>query len=311
MSNDYSVWRALLAGGDPERHVDHPASGFYRVRKQKNGPFVPIAYWYDQEGALVCVMDGSPVSDLRAREIWPWASANPIAHETYLAVTERGENWPDIDPTVAEQQRTGIGGNNPPEDEALILQEQIEAAKAGASEYATIADDATLAKAQSLRARLNELSRTADKRREADKKPHMEAAKAVDTRWMPLVKMAKEAADAIARAMSAFETEKLRKEREAQRAAEEAARKAADAGKPAPVAPPPPAAPAPVKGAYGRAASVKLIKVATVTDRDAFYGYVKDHPDLIGLLDKLAQRAVDAGRENIPGVSIEEQRKVA
>lgn len=308
MSDEYAGWRALLAGEKIETDPNTPFSGFYRIRKVKDGPFVPVAYWRDGE-RMVCVIDGREVDENTAVDKWIYCVRHPVTHEAYTAVAERGENWPDIDPTVADQQRAGIGGNNPP-DEAITLQDQIESAKAGASEYAKIEDDETLAKAQSLRARLNELSRNADKHREALKRPHIDAGREIDAKWQPLVKSAKDAADAIARAMSVFETEKLRKEREAQRKAEEAARKAAETGRPAPVAPAPTAAPAPVKGAYGRAASVKLVKVATVTDQDAVYRYMRERPEVIELLAKLAQRAVDAGRD-VPGVTVEEQRKVA
>ncbi|HWV44076.1 MAG TPA: hypothetical protein VN004_20805 [Pseudorhodoplanes sp.] len=305
----YAYWRAALRGERPEANPDNPQDGYYRVRDRKGGPLVPVAVWFENDRQL-CVIGGKLVDETTACERWPYFADKPISHEVYTAVADRGENWPDIDDTVADQQRAGIGGNNPPEDEAIILQEQIEAAAAGANAYAKITDDATLAKAQTLRSRLLELSRTADKRREDLKRPHMEAGKAVDAKWQPLVKMAKSFADSIAAAMNAWETEKLRREREEQRKAEEAARKAAEAGRPAPVAPAPPPAPAPIKGAAGRAASVKLVRIATVTDQDAVYRYMRDRPEVVELLAKLAQRAVDAGRD-VPGVKIEEARRVA
>lgn len=305
----YAYWRAALRGEKPEANPDNPQDGYYRMRRHKGGPLVPVAVWFENDRQM-CLIDGKLVDENTACERWSYFADKPISHEVYTAVAERGENWPDIDPTVADQQRDGIGGNNPPEDEAIILQEQIEAAAAGANAYAKIEDDETLRKAQTLRSRLLELSRTADKRREDLKRPHIDAGKAVDAKWQPLVKLAKSFADSIAAAMNAWETEKLRREREEQRRVAETLRAAADAGKPAPVAPPPPAAPAPIKGAAGRAASVKLVRVATVTDQDAVYAYMRDRPEVVDLLAKLAQRAVDAGRE-VPGVTVEEQRKVA
>lgn len=310
-TDEWAGWRKLLAGEKVDTDPNTPFTGFYRLRKFKGGPFVPVAYWRDGSGNLVCVIDGKIVSENVAVDKWTYCCAHPIPHEAYLAVAERGEDWPDIDATVAEQIKAPAPGhNNPPQDEAELLKEQIESATAGVFAYSKIEDDETLAKAQSLRARLNELSRTADKKRETDKKPHMEEAKKVDSRWMPLVKMAKDAADGLARVMSAFETAKLRKEQEAKRKADEAARKAEAEGKPAPVAPPPAPAPGPVKGAYGRGASVKLIKVATIVDQDKVYAFMRDRPEIKELLGKLAQRAVDAGHD-VAGVSVEEQRKVA
>lgn len=328
--DDHAVWHAMLRGEKPEIHPDDPQCGCFRVRKVKGGEFYPLRY-FKVGGTLYGLLNGEAISEDRGQELWQWAAANPITYEAYEAAVA-GRGWSDIDPVVAEQQRSGIGGNNPP-DEYTLLQEQIESASAGASAYSKITDDATQAKAQTLRSRLLELSRLAENKREALKRPHIEAGREIDEKWQPLVRGAKAIADTVAKAMSAFETEKLRKEREEQRkreeaaakaeaerrAHEEAARKAAAANEPAPPAPepappvepaPPPRAPAPIKGAAGRAASVKLVKVVTVTDQDAVYAYMRERPEVAELLAKLAQRAVDAGRE-VPGTTVEEQRRVA
>lgn len=319
-TNDWSGWRSLLKGEKIDVDPNTPFTGYYRTRRGRGGPFVPVAYWRDQSGNLVCTIDGKVIDEDKAIERWPYCVKNPISHEWFVAVSDGGA-WPDID-SVVDEQIAGAGHNNGPTDEAEVLREQIEAASAGVGEYSKITDDSTAAKAQSLRSRLLDLHRTADKTREAEKKPHLEAGKAVDAKWQPLVKKAKEAADTVARAMSAFETEKARIAREAEaarqaaiREQEEAARKAAEAGKPAPkpAALPPapePVAATPIKGAYGRAASVKVVKVATVTDQDAVYRFMRERPEVAELLTSLAQRAVNAGHE-VPGVSIEEQRKVA
>ncbi len=250
-----------------------------------------------------------------------WAYAYPITHGTYIAVTERGEGWPDVDDTVAAQIGRRRGHNMPPpEDELTLLREQIEAAEAGAKQYATITDDVTAQRAQSLRARLLELGRTAEKRREAEKRPHFEAGKAVDIRWRPLFEAATAAANAIRKAISGWETAKLASEREvariaAEAAAAEAARKLAAEYAPADLnrwaATPPPPSASVVKGGYGRAASVKLVKVVTgVTDHVALYTFLAPAPELRELMLKLAQRAVNAGQD-VPGVSVEEQRIVS
>ena len=60
-----------------------------------------------------------------------------------------------------------------------------------------------------------------------------------------------------------------------------------------------------ISGAYGRAASKKLIKKALVVDYAAATAAMVTHPELRALVDKLAQRAVDAG-VTVPGVTVEE-----
>ncbi len=322
MTDQYAAWRAMLTpDGPPPLHLDEPCPGFYRVKRGKT--WLPVAIWRqsDRDGDLCCVIDGREVNDTAMLEAW--AYAYPIAHGTYIAVTERGEGWPDVDDTVAAQIGRRCGHNMPPpEDELTLLREQIEAAEAGAKQYATITDDVTAQRAQSLRARLLELGRTAEKRREAEKRPHFEAGKAVDIRWRPLFEAATAAANAIRKAISGWETAKLASEREvariaAEAAAAEAARKAELAAVYAPAfAPPPATTPAPpsasvVKGGYGRAASVKLVKVVTgVTDHVLLYRFLALAPELRELMLKLAQRAVNSGQD-VPGVSVEEQRIVS
>ncbi|GAA4108577.1 hypothetical protein ACFFTN_01185 [Aminobacter aganoensis] len=296
-----------------------PQPGFYRKRTHKDGPFVPVAIW-NTEGGMVALVGGTAADPAN---VWSFCARHPISEATYNAV-DAGANWPDADPVVAEQIAPA-GHNSGAVDEAEALRDQIDAARKGVDAYKVIADDETLAKAQSLRSRLNELSGEADKKREDLKRPHLDAGRDIDKKWQPLVKSAKEGADEIRKAMSAYETAKLQRQREAERKAEaerraaEEARKAAEkteeafdpVDEPATPEPVTSAAPAPIKGSYGRAASVSVINVVTaITDQAALYEFLKDHPDLKNCMFDLAKRAVARGH-TVPGVSVEEQAKVA
>ena len=190
--------------------------------------------------------------------------------------------------------------------------------------YAKIKDDETASKALSLRNRLNELSRDADKKRDELKRPHLEAGKAIDGKWQPLVKSAKAGADKVKDAISGWETEKLRAQREAERKAYEAeqARIAAeratqkDDGETAVIDSPkvevaPAAAQSTVRATYGKAASVQAKTfLKDVTDWPALAVYMSNHPEMQDLLRKLAQRAIDAGRADVPGITTEERASV-
>ncbi|MER8532076.1 hypothetical protein NKH61_05385 [Mesorhizobium sp. M1005] len=315
LANPSEIGKSLKAS------EDSPQQGYYRTR-YKGKPWEPVAIFYPEgSDQLVAYRNGHEARDIN--ELWVWCLRYPISYDAYKRAVDGG-GWEDDDPTVAAQiAPTPPGHNSGDVSEAEMLRDQIEAARAGAAAYAKITDDAMLTKAQSLRSRLNELAGEADKKREALKRPHFEAGKAIDKEWQPLVKSAKEAADGIRSAMGEWETEKLRRQRAAEREAEiirqkaeDDARKAAEAGKPTPkpIAPAPApvaAMPTPIKGTYGKAASVKVkIVVTKVTDPAALFGFLNGHPEMDDCMFKLAQRAIDAGR-TVPGIETQEQAKVA
>ena len=284
-----------------------PHSGFWRKRN-KDGADYPVAIWHDGERRVALSNNRS----VDPEEIWTWCCDWPISEAMYRAVAEEGKDWPGSDPIV-QGQVASVGHNSGAVDEAEAFADQVEAAEKGKDAYARIADDEQLAAAQSLRSRLLELKSEGEKKHKKEKEPHLEAGRAVDKRWLPNVKRAQAAADEIRAAMGAYETEKLRKQREietARLAAEIAARKADQAKEPeAPT--PEPAAPTPIRGSYGRAASVSVVNVVTaITDQDALYRFLRDHPDLKNCMFDLAKRAVAKGH-TVPGVAIEEQAKVA
>lgn len=306
MMNVYGHWQRRLAGEVLPLENENPMPGFYRMRRKEGLP-IPVAYW--QQGDVVrCRVGDTDVSIERGNDVWTSCCAHPISEDAYRAVAERGEPWPDIDPTVSEQARHGMGGNRPPDGDELI-REQITSAKAGVATYVTVTSDEQAAQAQTLRSRLLELKAAAEKAHKIEKQPYLDAGRAVDARWLPLVKEAQTAADAIRGALSAFETDKLRKQQAEAQAAARLAMEAQAAGIPAPLPPPTPAAPTKIKGAVGKAASVGVVKIVTVMDFDAVYHNFKANPDLQKLLTKLAQNAVDAGYP-CPGVTVTEERRV-
>jgi len=312
-----------IGGKSAPIHEGHPQQGFYRT-KRKGGPYEPVAIWKDDGGAWVALRSGREVD---AVDIWTWCCRNPVSREAYDAAVETGR-WPDDDETVSAQiTPPTVGDNSEKADETEELKDQIDAALLGVDKYATINDDETASKALSLRNRLNELSNAAEKVRVKQKDPHLEACKAVDKKWNPLVKGAKAGAVKIRDAIDAWGTKKLadqrKKEREAEaaRIAAEQARIATesvterDEGNPAAVEPEEakraPAEPsAQVKATYGKSASVKAVTVVDeVTDWPALAVYMSSHPECRELLLKLAQRAVDAGR-TVPGITTKEEAKI-
>jgi len=306
-------FKALEVGGGRQLSKDQqralgvthePQSGFYRKRN-KNGADIPVAIWSTPAG-VVAVAGDNPADPV---DVWTWVCSWPISESTYRDVAENGKPWPGSDPVV-EEQVASVGHNSGAVDEAEAFSDQVDAAEKGKDAYAKISDDEQLAAAQSLRSRLLELKSEGEKKHKKEKEPHLEACRAVDKRWLPNVKRAQAAADDLRAKMGAYETEKLRKQREVEAARKEAEKNNAPvAVEPAPE--PVAAAPTPIRGSYGRAASVSVVNVVTaITDQDALYRFLRDHPDLKNCMFDLAKRAVAKGH-TVPGVSVEEQAKVA
>lgn len=333
----WAWWQAALKnpaaiGKTLPVHDGDAQQGYYRAKNRDKG-FDPVAIYYPEGSSeLVAYRAGKEV---RPEDIWSWCCRHPVSFDAYNAAME-GKGWPDDDAVVAAQvaatapapaAEPTVGDNSGEVSPAETIGDQIDAALAGMKAYEKIADDKTAEKALSLRNRLNELSREADKIRTREKEPHLEAGKAVDAKWQPLVKKAKAGADHVRDAMSAWETEKLRRRREEERKQQKEARAAEEVrlasqeaageqqGEAAVMEAPkvdvqPDAAPSTIRGSYGKAASVSVKTVVKdVTDWSALAVYMSSHKEAQTLLLQLAQRALDAGR-TVPGITTEEKANV-
>jgi len=301
-------------------HEDEPQQGYYRA-KNRDKVFDPVAIFYPEGSSqLVAYRNGKEV---QPDTVWTFCCRHPVTFDAYNDAMA-GKGWSDEDAVVAKQisaPEPTIGDNSGEVSQVETLKDQIEAALAGMKAYETIKDDKTAEKALSLRNRLNELSKDADKLRTEEKEPHLKASKAVDAKWQPLVKKAKEGADKVRDAIGSWETVKLQQRRAEEKRAEDARSSAEQAAREqqsetavmeAPkVDVQPDAAPSTVRASYGKAASVRAVVVVDeVTDWVALATYMSSHLEMQDLLRKLAQRALDAGRTNIPGVTTTEKASV-
>lgn len=296
----YAYWQNALKGEFGPIHDGDAQPGFYR-RKVGN-KYVPIAIW-EKDGAIVALQEQTLVDPVY---IWSFCADKPVSHAQYIEQSRLGHWWDEDQSVTASLAHDPSNAADPLE----ALKDQIEAALSGVGDYTEIKDDTAAAKAQGLRSRLLELSGDADKRRGELVRPFLDGENATNSVWMPLVRTAKEGANAIRAALSAWETNKDRAAKakaaaEAQKAAQEAFKHAPLGAEPPKPVPAPVAAPAaPIKGAYGRAASVKTVKVAIVKDQDAAYKQFREHPQVVALIQTLANAAVKAGGE-VAGCEIE------
>jgi len=235
---------------------------------------------------------------------------------------------------------TTIGHNLPPEPFVLIT-ESIEDLLLEAnnhldgSEIETEQQEAAVA---SILTRLRRELNAADDMRKAEKRPHDEAAKAVQAKWAPLLSKGDLAVNAAKAALTKF----LRKREDearavAEAAAQEARRQAEAAARAAEQARPDDlagqttvrvlkeSAAAAEKAAEKasktrvsakggeRAVSLRTSYTAEITDGVAFARWAWEHrrPELLQFLEELADRECRHGPQNIPGINVITERKAA
>lgn len=320
--DEFQHWRDALAGKAVEIHEDAPQSGYYRMRDGKGGPWLPVAIWNSAHGTKICrVANGGH----NAFEVWTYCAGNPVRKEDARQAFETGV-WPGDAPQA---------GHN---SGAVSLAEQIKdyaALAIGWLRKSGIKDKASLDTAANYRAELLRLSKEADAQRTAEKKPHDDAAKAVQAKWKPIVDEADGAANELRQALTVFmreEERRLEAERrakwEAEQKAAEAARKAAEEARalqmrddpiaaltsPEPELPMAPPEPEPVKvragGQRGRKTGLREVTLYTVTDHRACLAFFADHEEIKTLVGKLAERVAKTGVA-VPGLTISKDKVAA
>lgn len=268
-SDQYDWWRAALAGVRGEIAPGSPQSGLFRERngravniwRDENG----VLQCWTSSG--YCPTKPDEIDDLFGR-----VCAYPVPEDVFYAFADDGQPWPKeytVDLTIretiaagenvvqalaakrarniaaelpvdaAENERAVIGGNNPPE--AMFpeqeLADRIASLKkrsgdwlksiGGAPRTQTEADIAA-----NFKVKFIDLETEAETKRKAEKKPHDDAASAVQRRWKPVCDSAeaqKKSLDAIVQAWNRAEQKRLDDEAraETERLRKEAAEAAA------------------------------------------------------------------------------------
>lgn len=314
MTDIWQWWRDALAGKEQTIDGDSPQCGFYKMRESRNGPWLPVMIRMDGETLRCRVADNS---DADPCKIWTWCAGNPISKDDAKFAFETG-SFPGDAPAP-------IGDNSGD----LSLAEQIK-------DYATqalnwlkkngIKDKASGDRAANYRQELLRLKKEADTQRIAEKKPHDEAAKAVQNKWVPIIDEAELAAEELRGALGAYMIAEKRAAEAEARAKYEAEQKAIAAVRanieaqrakqmrddpiaaltsPEPELPMAPLPPEPVKiqagGQRGRKTGLREVTRYVVTDHAKALAFFADSEDVKELIGKLAERASKAGVA-VPGV---------
>lgn len=349
--NAYAWWtKALeLAGDCGELSRDQlkslgisegtPEAGFYRKRKHKDGPFLPVAIW-NTEGGTVCLVNGEIADPFL---VWSFAARYPITELTYHAAVD-GKGWPN-EPSAPKDHNLPKS-DDPHENLAVEFAGERETAETFLKKPITTQAQADRAAIWSKR--LATIAKKATDLHKVEKQPSLDEGRRVDDRWRDL----REGADALSkrlkRHMDDFLRQQDRLEQERRRKAREEAerirREAEDAARAAAAATIEPDATdvAAIKEHNDRVAEAeRLAKEAADADREAearnanagrtgarvslrtfvsanvtdYYAAAKalldaNHRDLKDCIDQLANRAVKAGIE-VAGVERAEEKRAA
>lgn len=218
--------------------------------------------------------------------------------------------------------------NNPPPFEAFSLHvEELFATVSDTTAGAAVETDEQEATLDGLLDDLRKVRKDADAERTAEKKPHDDAAAAVQAKWKPLLKRCDMAVDEIKRLLTPYRTAKQKAKDDAAQKAREAAQKAQEEAQ---------AAFQQSDDLEGRFAAEEALKqakkltaVANKIDRAptglrtrwvaeldnptaALKHFMATQPEALkAWLLAQAQRDVNAGARVIPGFAIKEERKAA
>lgn len=303
--DDYQFWRDALAGKPVEINEHNPQPGYYKIRDGKGGPWVPVAIWNDAlSNTMVCRV-GAERRD--PHKVWLWAAKNPVGKDDAKHAFETGRFPGEIGHNVGD----------------LSLTEEIDDAAKQAIAWLE-REGITSASAKDMAAnwkdRLLDLRKRADLERETEKRPHLEAGRAVDAKWQPIIELARIAADRLRDALTIYMRKELA-EQEAKRAEELARQKAEREAylKANPMAEftseaPPVVEPEPAKvqagGQRGRKTGLRTVTRVVVKDHAAALAFFADREEVRELIQKLAERAGKAGI-TVPGTEIVTEKVAA
>lgn len=340
----WKYWQAKRKGMDYPINPKFVPWGYYRYTRTTDKVAIPLAIWEDKGkkyyrfgSARIEPMGNAQQEEAWAYNVFQYVCGHPISKAEYQHWMEH-KRWPDEHGVVAAVEASkpapkpapetpapeatsavtaaqAVIGHNSGESEPLLTPEDalgrvkvvIEAAK----KFVTIATQDEANASMLLSDRLRELANEADERRDTLKRPHLEAGRAVDEAWNPVViKPAKDEAQRLGQLRGVFAMQETKRRQEAAaleqaRLDAEALAQRAAAPTSAPVAQEPrkvvEAAPIVFQApSGGRRSKAKTVRGATITDYEALVQAVKGYKNVRDFLQEVADKVYYAGGE-LPG----------
>lgn len=314
MAEDYFAHHARNLAGEPvELHNDRPQIGWYRRKRVDSGRWSRVQVHRELINGVDKVLASEDDGEaLDARALWQWIMNRPISFEDFKFHREHGHFRDEAPPPRAAV----VGDNNPPADEPAALElDDYAKAKAEADrlfdEFKTLfakGPTADLETARKVQVTLTAAAKAGEVQHDTEMRPWLDGGQKVHDRWS-FTKKLREAAALIG---SAVITPIMQRQKAAALAEAKAAAEKAAADNPAPrsgtvaPAPPPPVTAAPILRVEGaRKIELKEKRTAVVTDAVLCATHFKDNGNLLELLTKLAQKAIDAKNPAPPGVRVD------
>lgn len=307
LKEDFSYWKAQLAGQNPDLTDKLPRCGCYRYR----GDPVLIRVvdgtmfaWIGRKGQQTRRLADASF----AETTFSFFCRDAITSDLYDAVANKNEPWPDAAPDI----RGEIGDNLPSDPfERLVIELSTHEERITDFLKAPIDNEDNATKAGLWSKKVDGIGKELDGMRDAEKRPHDEAAAAVQAKFKPKVDLAKGLAKKLKLHMEPWLLAKKRKAEAEGKAQQEAARKAAESLEMP--APDPVQTRAPSKVVTG-GVSVRTRKKAVLTDIKAcaaFYaGWERPPRQLVDALTALADANLKGGVD-VPGAKLETIESVA
>lgn len=275
----YQGWRDLLAGREVAISEDRPLPGYYRLKDRR-----PVAIW-PKDGELVCRVADEMQDPLK---VWTWCARWPVTKEDAKHAFEHG-SWPgDV-----------LSNSN-----ALTLDDEIkDAAEAALAWLRAHPESKSKIEADTTanhRDKLLGLKKQAEDAHKSEKAPHLEAGRAVDAKFKPLIGNCDDVCVQLRRALTPWlvaEENRLKAEREAR------VREAMRNDAPLPLETPK----AHAGGQRGKKTGLRTVTRTRVTDHAAALAHFAQHDDVRALVAKLADRLLKAGGQ-MPGAELYEER---
>jgi hypothetical protein len=323
MSDTFTYWRNALGGAFGPIHENDPQPGYYRTKPGRDGRMLPVAIWREADGRVTAIRDGVAVDPCA---VWTWCCLNPVAYETYVAVAETGEAWPEDVPVVGVGGRAGAGEQSlsmpasssiatptpPPApgpghnsagavvDRAMEMKATIDGLWLQASDWlaaiGSVSSQVEADRCANFAERFSELEKTAEEERTGEKKPVLEQGRAIDARWKPVIAAAEDAKRAMKTALEPFLVEENRRLRD--EAGFGGVMESARAG------------------THGRRVALRRSRRVQVSDRNAFIAHYRrdarvwQDEAVQKILLKLAETDLAAGKA-VPGAQMIEEQVAA